>query len=54
MKEAGYEVVVLDEGSEKELSGSEVREALRSGGDWESLVPPGVARVIRSLERAAV
>ena len=54
MKEAGYEVVILDEGSEKEISGSEVREALRSGGDWESLVPPGVARVIRSLERAAV
>jgi len=31
-----------------------VREALRSGGDWESLVPRGVARVIRSLHRIAV
>jgi cytidyltransferase-like protein len=51
MREAGYDVVILDEGSEKEISGSEVREALRSGGDWEALVPPGVARVIRSLER---
>jgi hypothetical protein len=28
-----------------------VRAALRDGGDWQSLVPPGVARVIRSLER---
>ena len=54
MREAGYEVVVLDEGVEKELSGREVREAMRSGGDWEALVPPGVVRVIRSLERATV
>ena len=54
MKEAGYDVVILDEGSEKEISGVEVREALRSGGDWESLVPLGVARVIKSLERVAV
>jgi hypothetical protein len=31
-----------------------VRAALRSGGDWEAFVPPGVARVIRSLERVPV
>jgi nicotinamide-nucleotide adenylyltransferase len=49
LRGAGYEVVVLDEGSEKEISGSDVREALRSGGDWEQLVPPGVAAVIRNL-----
>jgi cytidyltransferase-like protein len=54
LREAGYEVVVLDEGAEKEISGAEVREALRTGGDWESLVPPGVARVIRELERVPV
>jgi nicotinamide mononucleotide adenylyltransferase len=54
MRDAGYEVVVLDEGAEKEISGADVRGALRSGGDWESLVPPGVARVIRSLERVVV
>jgi hypothetical protein len=47
-------VVILDEGVEKELSGTDVREALRSGGDWESLVPPGVARVLRELDRVAV
>jgi nicotinamide-nucleotide adenylyltransferase len=51
MRAAGYEVVILDRGAEKELSGIEVREAIRSEVDWESLVPPGVARVIRSLER---
>jgi nicotinamide-nucleotide adenylyltransferase len=51
LREAGYEVVVLDEGEEKEISGADVRATLREGGDWESLVPPGVARVIRELER---
>jgi nicotinamide-nucleotide adenylyltransferase len=54
MREAGYEVVILDEGAEKELSGAEVRDALRSGADWESLVPPGVARVLRELGGVAV
>ena len=43
--------MILDEGAEKALSGADVRDAMRSGGDWEPLVPPGVARVIRSLER---
>ena len=53
-REAGYEVVVLDEGTEKTISGADVREALRAGGDWESLVPTGVARVIRSLDPVRV
>jgi nicotinamide-nucleotide adenylyltransferase len=51
LRDAGYEVVILDEGAEKEISGADVREAMRSGGPWEELVPPGVARVIRSLQR---
>jgi nicotinamide mononucleotide adenylyltransferase len=51
LRAAGYEVVVLDEGAEKEISGADVRAAMRAGDDWESLVPPGVARVIRALER---
>jgi nicotinamide-nucleotide adenylyltransferase len=50
LRAAGYEVVVLDEGAEKELSGTDVRTAFSTGGDWESLVPPGVARVLRELE----
>ena len=54
LREAGYEVVVLDEGAAKEISGADVRAALRERGDWESLVPPGVARVLRGLERAPV
>jgi nicotinamide-nucleotide adenylyltransferase len=51
MREAGYEVVVLDEGLEKELSGADVRAAIRDDSDWETMVPRGVARVLRSLER---
>ncbi len=54
LREAGFEVVVLDEGAEKEISGADVRAAIRDDGDWESLVPPGVARVIRNLERVPV
>jgi cytidyltransferase-like protein len=51
---AGYEVVVLDEGAEKGVSGADVRAAMRDGGDWESLVSPGVARVIRETQRVSV
>jgi nicotinamide-nucleotide adenylyltransferase len=54
LRAAGYEVVVLDEGVEKDLSGTEVRKAFREGEDWEPLVPPGVARVLRGLERVPV
>jgi cytidyltransferase-like protein len=51
LRAAGYEVVVLDPGIEKDVSGADVRAALREGRDWEALVPPGVARVIHGLER---
>ena len=54
LRAAGYEVVVLDEGAEKEISGADVRAALREGGDWERLVPPGVAAVLKRLERVPV
>ena len=46
LRAAGYEVVVLDEGAEKQISGADVREAMRSGGDWERLVPPGVVTLV--------
>ena len=54
MREAGYEVVILDEGAEKQLSGADVRAALRADDKWEHLVPPGVAAVIKRLERVPV
>jgi nicotinamide-nucleotide adenylyltransferase len=50
MRAAGYEVVVLDEGAEKEVAGADVRARMRQGLDWEHLVSPGVADVIRTLE----
>ncbi|MDX6646056.1 MAG: hypothetical protein QOK40_1783 [Miltoncostaeaceae bacterium] len=49
LRGAGYEVVVLEAGAGKEVSGEQVRAAMRAGGDWEALVPPAVADVIRSL-----
>jgi nicotinamide-nucleotide adenylyltransferase len=54
LRDAGYEVVVLDEGKEKQLSGADVRAAMREGGNWRALVPAGVARVIESLDVIAV
>jgi nicotinamide-nucleotide adenylyltransferase len=53
LRDGGYDVIVLDEGAEKEVSGAAVRAAIREGGDWEALVPSGVARVIRSLDRVS-
>jgi cytidyltransferase-like protein len=49
LREAGYEVVVLDEGTEKQISGAEIRARMREGREWRALVPAGVARVIDSL-----
>lgn len=49
LRALGLDVVVLDEGSEKGVSGAEVRAALRGGSGWERLVPDGVAVVIRTL-----
>lgn len=34
--------------SEKGITATQVREALRSGGDWTSLVPTAVAKLIRT------
>ena len=43
---AGYEVVDLAVGKKKLHSGERVRQALRRGTGWKTMVPPGVARVI--------
>lgn len=54
LEAAGYEVVVLDEGDDKEVSGADVRTALRAGDEaaWRALVPEGVARVLEALAAA--
>ena len=54
LREAGFDVVVLDEGAGKEISGVDVRQAIREAGDWKRLVPPGVAEVLQELQRVPV
>jgi cytidyltransferase-like protein len=50
LRAAGYQVVVLDEGAEKGISGADVRAAMREGREWDRLVPPGVARVVSEFK----
>jgi len=45
----GQEVVVVDPGAAKEVSGAEVRRRLREGGDWQALVPAPVADLLQQL-----
>ena len=55
LEAAGYEVVVLDEGAAKEVSGADVRAALRAveTASWRALVPSGVAHVLEGLVAAS-
>ena len=49
LREHGYRVEVLQPGAAKTVEATEVRRRLDAGEDWEALVPPGVARVIRGI-----
>ncbi len=51
----GYHVEILQPGVEKGVEATEIRRRLTAGENWQELVPPGVARVLRALtsERAA-
>lgn len=49
LRTCGLNVEVLDPGSAKEVSGGEVREALRSGLPWEHLVPAACADNVRLI-----
>lgn len=49
LRQHGYRVVVLHPGTEKRIEATEVRRRMATGGNWEELVPPAVARVIRSI-----
>ena len=49
LRAAGHAVEVLEAPEGKAVSGEQVRAAMRAGGDWRSLVPPAVARVIDAL-----
>ncbi|WP_254537292.1 nicotinamide-nucleotide adenylyltransferase [Halomarina litorea] len=49
-EEAGVEVRSSPMFRREELEGTEVRERIRTDGDWESLVPEAVAGVIREID----
>jgi nicotinamide-nucleotide adenylyltransferase len=49
-QERGWTVEVLDSGSAKEVSGSEVRRRLREGQGWRECVPPAVAMVLDEIK----
>ncbi len=48
---AGYDHLVLWRRREKIVSGTDVRARLFAGREWEHLVPPGVADVIKGTRR---
>ena len=49
LRDAGYEAEILQPGITKEIEATDVRRMLDTGGDWESMVPAGVARVLREM-----
>ncbi len=51
LREQGYRVEVLHPGISKAIEATEIRRRMVSGEDWEELVPPAVARVIRRIQQ---
>lgn len=51
LRQAGLEVVLVDS-LPKGISGQVVRSLIASGGEWEHLVPPAVARFVREKGKA--
>jgi cytidyltransferase-like protein len=49
LRDAGYAAEILQPGVTKEIEATDVRRMLDTGGDWESMVPAGVARVLREI-----
>lgn len=48
-RDYGWQVEILNEGTAKEVSGSEIRRRMREGQGWEELVPLGVVRVLKEI-----
>ena len=53
LKQLGLEVVVLQPGAEKTLSGSEVRACIRERGPWRDMIPDPVVHVLELLSDEA-
>ena len=49
LKDYGFNVVVIDEGVQKHITGTEVRHRMRENLNWKELVPHATAEVIESL-----
>jgi nicotinamide-nucleotide adenylyltransferase len=45
----GFDVYVVDRRAEKQVTATQVRELLQSGGDWRRLVPDGTAAVLEMI-----
>ncbi len=46
----GFRVTILDRNAPKNIEARQVRKLLIEDGDWQSLVPPGTARVIQLIK----
>jgi nicotinamide mononucleotide adenylyltransferase len=51
LRDHGFAVEILTPHAAKDFEATEVRRRIAAGEDWESLVPPAVARVIRAQRR---
>lgn len=49
-KEAGFDVLRTDLHNRKDYSSTNIRKMMCSGEDWESLVPPAVAMMIKKIQ----
>jgi nicotinamide-nucleotide adenylyltransferase len=50
----GFAVHVLDRRGPKEMSATQVRELIRSNGDWRSMVPAGTAAALEMIEQGTL
>lgn len=48
--ERGYKVKAPRLYDREKFSGTKIREMMKSGGDWSSLVPPAVVKIITELD----
>ncbi|MDR2967520.1 MAG: nicotinamide-nucleotide adenylyltransferase [Methanobacteriaceae archaeon] len=48
-KEDGYDVVIPPLFNRTELSGTEIRKRMINNGDWKSLIPKSVSKVIKKI-----
>ena len=49
LRAAGWRVAVVDAPPRKALAGTDVREALRAGGEWREALPAAVARLVEAF-----